>query len=131
MPEDDKKDKKVEIPKFSYSLQTTHFRKSHKGDISNPVKHFGHKVLNDEEPHIDYIGKNSSICRELYGLGLTIKNKLGIDLGLGSLDNHIWIPQTNLSCPDCPENGKIHVCLNCVSILINNMFIPYTELKKK
>lgn len=123
--------RKKTVPPYDISLQHTHFRKDHKFDDSNPVKYFGDKIIKEEGAHWDEIGKNPSICRKLYGLGQVVKQRLGIDLRLGSLDNHVWFTQVNRLCPDDPENGIIRICFNCGSLLINNEFIPYTELKKK
>lgn len=115
----------LDIVKFSYSLQTTHFRKSHIDDFTQPAKWFGDKALKDEKPHRDFIGKNPSKCRELYGLGRVLKS-INVDFGFDSLDNHVWIKQTNLSCSECKPMA---VCLNCGSLILNGKFIPYTDLK--
>jgi hypothetical protein len=111
------------IPPHSFSLQHTHFRKHHKF----ATKYFGEKILDSEKPHISVIGKNKDVCKKLYGLGQVLKQRLGIDIGLNSLGNHVWLSQLNLSDP---HNSIIHVCLNCGSFIIDDEFIPYTRLKE-
>jgi hypothetical protein len=108
--------------KYTYSLQYTKFRKT------DPLKDyatsfFGKKVFEDEEPHMNYIGKNIDMCRKLLGIGQVFA-KLGYDIGLNDYDNHIWLPQANES----DNNKRIYVCMNCKSIMNDGKFVPVTAL---
>jgi hypothetical protein len=109
---------KEELPEYRYSLQYTNMPKKLRYWA---IKEFGIKVAGDK--HFAHIGKNSSICRKLYGLGYSIQKHFG-NMGFTEYSNHVWLRQIN------EVDGKpMQVCMNCGSLFINDKFIPYTELK--
>jgi len=114
------KEEEVKIPPYSYSLQHTKIPSKVKDWI---IKEFGKKSLG--KPHSEFIGKNKESCKKLFGLGYSLQKRFG-NFGLGPYSNHIWIPQVNEADPD---KKIMQVCLNCGSLFINDIFIPYTELK--
>jgi len=127
-----KEEKKEPIPPYDYSLNHTHFHKKW-STLGTAVtryvnlevaKFFGQKTINDEGAHKDEIGKNIDVCRKLYGLGNTLKEQGIKGFNLGSLENHVWIPQVNLK-----DGEPMRVCLNCGSLMLNGRFIAYTDLK--
>ena len=115
---------KKSIPEFDIPLFHTKFRKD---DIKYPeiVKEVGLKVLKDEAPHRSIIGNNPSICKKLFGVGQVLNDLPGFGFNFRTIDNHIWLPQPNLKA----NNKIMDICLNCGSLLIDNKFIPYTDLK--
>jgi hypothetical protein len=110
----------VVVPPYSFSLQYTKFPKALTPEMQ---KYFGTKAAG--KPHMDYIGNNPSICRELYGLGYSINQRFGNQGLYTEFSNHIWIPQTNELTP----HERMSVCMDCGSLIMNEKFYAYTDLK--
>jgi len=117
------KSTKEPIPEYDYSFNHTHF---HNDKLTHTADNlFGAKIIDNETPHKDVIGVNKDICRKLYGLGQVLEKQGIKGFKLGPLDNHVWLYQTNLK-----DGEPMKVCFNCGSLILNNKFIPYTDLKK-